>query len=114
MRHTLWLPFYSGLIGLTYLSLAPLEEFPIPNIISIDKLGHLLVYFMLCALLYLPLKNNKKRYLRWSLMVLTYSAFLELVQHFFIANRYGDFVDFAANALGVFLAVMMFIRRIKT
>tara|TARA_B100000508_G_C11339134_1_gene218245 strand:- start:275 stop:619 length:345 start_codon:yes stop_codon:yes gene_type:complete len=114
MRHSLWLPFYSGLIGITYLSLAPLEEFPIPNIISIDKLGHLVGYFVLCALLYLPLKNRKKPYLRGSLFVLIYSALLELVQHFFIVNRYGDIADLVANAVGVLLAIGIFSKRIKS
>ena len=114
MRFFLWIPFYSGLIGITILSVIPLQELQIPNIVNIDKAGHALVYFALCCLLYVPLKTKKISFQRGSLLVLLYSGILELVQHYFIENRFGDFVDFLSNAIGIGLAVLLISRRIKT
>jgi len=79
-----------------FLSLYPLQK--LPEFQSNDKTQHLVAYFFLA----LPtgLKNPNK----WGLYICFYIIFggiIELVQPF--VNRYGEWLDFFANTIGVIL-----------
>ena len=97
-----WWPVLTGLAlaAITTLSLTPLPELPLPDLALDDKLHHLVAY----AGLALPLALARPR--GWWLGLpafLAWSAAIELVQPF--VNRYGEWVDLAANGAGILLGV---------
>jgi len=82
----------------------------------IDKCIHFFLFFIQ-ALLFLLIKDDKKRFYRentfnYILFVVFYCLFLglsvELIQHFFIETRAGDFIDFTADVLGAITALILF------
>lgn len=88
------------LCSITVLSLTPLAE--LPPAPGSDKLHHLIAY----AALVTPLVLRKPKYW-WFIVVffLAYSGFIELVQPY--VNRYGEWLDMAANSLGLFCGVLL-------
>ena len=86
------------LVAVTALSLSPLPELPLPDAASSDKLHHLVAY----ALLALPVATaGPKGWVRIMIFLLAWSGMIELVQPF--VNRYGEWADLAANAMGLLL-----------
>lgn len=93
-----------------YICIMPAREIPEVGIINADKAVHSVVYGIL-GLLLIPglLKQTTFQSLRcfacsWSFVLCSfYGGILELMQHFFILDRTGDWFDFIANALGAFL-----------
>ena len=61
------------------------------------------MYLILEVLFIIPLKELKNRQ-KWLKIATAFAIFFailtELIQHFFILNRYGEIMDFAANLLG--------------
>lgn len=90
-----WLPISGALLAvITALSLTPLEH--LPDAPGSDKLHHYLAY----AALMLPAALRRPKYL-WALFLfyLAWSGAIELIQPF--VNRYGEWLDLAANAIGL-------------
>ena len=88
----------SGLIAcaICILSLTPLEE--LPDVPGGDKLHHFIAYGALAF----PTAVIKSRYL--IILTLAYLALggaIELIQPY--VNRYGEWFDFIANAMGTML-----------
>ena len=86
------------LVAITALSLSPLPEFPAPDLISNDKLHHMIAY----AALALPVSLARPRH--WWLVLagfLTWSGKMEILQPY--VNRYGEWADLLANASGLAL-----------
>jgi VanZ family protein len=82
------------LAAISYLSLAPLDQ--LPPAPGGDKLHHLAAY----ALLALPSALARPK--AWPLLLCGFVAWggvVELIQPF--VNRYGEMLDFLANAAGV-------------
>lgn len=87
------------LLVIGFLSLLPLSELPAPGG---DKLHHLIAY----TALVIPVALHKPAY--WWLIVLFYFGFsgaIELIQPY--VNRYRDWLDMAANGIGL-LSGMLF------
>ena len=85
-------------IGL--LSLIPLSELPATP--GSDKLHHMIAY----AALVIPVAVSKPKY--WWLIVLLYLAFsgvIELIQPY--VNRYGEWLDMAANSAGILCGLII-------
>ena len=81
---------------------------PIPELISPDKLGHLLAYFFLTASLLWGLAKNKllSKRLIWLAIgaCATYGIVLEFTQFAFFPDRYFEWWDMLANLVGALLA----------
>lgn len=95
-----WLLLSSlNLIILTTLSLWPLDA--LPGVPGTDKSHHLIAY----AALIFPVALRAHRYL-WPLAfaALCWSGMIELIQP--LVNRYGDWLDMAANLAGLGLGVL--------
>ena len=84
------------LIAITFLSLYPLTELTESQ--GIDKIYHLVAYFLLALPSGLKKPNN------WVLFVFLFIIFggvIEMIQPY--VNRYGEWLDFFANTIGVFI-----------
>ena len=80
-------------LAIGYLSLSPLET--LPPAPGGDKLHHFIAYAVLCF----PLSFRDAAAARIILpLAVAYGGLIELVQPF--VNRYGEWGDFAANAMG--------------
>jgi len=90
-----WLVFtLLTLIGITILSLWPLNE--LPSVPGTDKTHHIIAY----AALMLPTTLRKpKRWVLLGLFFIAYSGAIELLQPY--VNRYGEWLDMFANIAGV-------------
>jgi VanZ family protein len=88
------------LLCITALSLCPLKN--LPAVPGTDKTHHFIAY----AILTFPtaLRKPKKWYL-FILFIIAYSGFIELVQPY--VNRYGEWLDMAANTLGVIVGLFI-------
>ena len=94
-----WLAITAVLITvITVLSLTPLDE--LPQAPGSDKLHHLIAY----AALSIPLSLRKPKYW-WFIVIflLAYSGLIEIIQPY--VNRYGEWLDMAANSLGLILGI---------
>ena len=90
----------SGLAAITYLSLSPLDR--LPDAPGGDKLHHLVAY----ALLALPACLARPRGFPALLCVfLAWGGAIEMIQPY--VNRYGEWLDFLANAGGVGLGFVL-------
>ena len=90
-----------------------MEKVPLPSVVGWDKLGHFFMYFLLELLFLYALNFKKKGVFTWSLLAIVFSGITELIQHFFIVNRYGEWADFIANAIGIIIAYLIVRRNIK-
>jgi hypothetical protein len=82
------------LAAITTLSLWPLEK--LPSVPGTDKTHHLIAY----AVLMFPTALRKPdKWIVFGMLFIAYSGAIELLQPY--VNRYGDWLDMAANAMGV-------------
>ena len=84
------------LMSILFLSLYPLAK--MPEFQGNDKTYHLFAYFLLAF----PsgLKEPRK-FVFFILVFVTFGGVIELIQPFM--NRYGDWLDFLANCIGIIL-----------
>ncbi|MEZ5537472.1 MAG: VanZ family protein [Thiolinea sp.] len=86
--------------SITALSLWPLET--LPDVPGTDKTHHFIAY----AALMFPVALRQPRYWQWlALALVLYSGLIELIQPF--VNRYGEWLDMAANAGGVLCGLLL-------
>jgi len=92
---TNWIAFtLFTLAAITTLSLWPLEK--LPSVPGTDKTHHLIAY----AVLMFPTALRKPdKWIMFGLLFIAYSGAIELLQPY--VNRYGEWLDMAANAMGV-------------
>ena len=96
-RHWVGLTILS-LVGITILSLWPLPH--LPTVPGTDKTHHLIAY----GVLVFPIALRRPAHWKvWVLIFIIYGGAIELVQPY--VNRYGEWLDFAANTLGVCIGV---------
>ena len=88
------------LLIIAFLSLYPLPE--LPGVPGTDKTHHLVAYFLLA----LPLGLKKPN--KWVIFILLFIVFggvIEIIQPY--VNRYGEWLDFLANTIGVILGFFL-------
>ena len=92
---TNWIAFtLFTLTVITALSLWPLEK--LPSVPGTDKTHHLIAY----AVLMFPTALRKpNKWILFGLLFIAYSGAIELLQPY--VNRYGEWLDMAANTTGV-------------
>ncbi len=83
-----------NLLTITILSLWPLEA--LPSVPGTDKTHHLIAYG---ALMFPTALRKPEKWIFIGLLFVAYSGAIELLQPF--VNRYGEWLDMAANASGV-------------
>jgi VanZ family protein len=96
-----WLPVSAWVIAICFMSFTPLEKVSLPQFHAADKLAHVGMYALLEWLIYVPTRNSFNQFKLVSGLAVIFSAFTELIQHYFILNRYGEWGDFIANCLGL-------------
>lgn len=97
LRTNLWLIVTVAVVALiTWLSLNPLPQLPVPDFQMMDKAGHLLAY---CAAAF-PVALAGRRHWPWLiLLILAWSGMIELIQPF--VNRHAEWFDLLANGTGL-------------
>jgi len=82
---------------------------PLNDVAFIDKWTHLVMYGGTCSVIWFEYLRHHERLVFWKLFLYAWlgpilmSGLIELIQPYF--NRYGEWLDFAANSTGATLAV---------
>ena len=104
--------FVTAVVIILYL--APLQEMPeMPDIKFMDKWGHFVMYGGLCLVIWWEYFKQHKSilWLRVTIGAILLPALLggalELMQKYLTTYRSGDWMDFAANCVGVLLAALI-------
>ncbi len=114
-RKHLW--YFTPALGwgifISYYTLIPPHALPKTLVSMEDKALHLLIYFFTAGLLYLgfirySLSNRPKPAQLWFIVGLCalYGGLIEIIQHYWVANRHGEWLDFWANTAGAVLSVL--------
>lgn len=98
-----------------YLSIwfMPPEEMELPSINFLDKWTHFVMYGGTCAVIwreYLRSHHsiNVRKLILWALIAPTVmGGVIELVQAYCTTNRSGEWLDLAADAIGVMMGAVM-------
>lgn len=88
------------LLGITLFSITPLKE--LPEVSGSDKTHHLISY---AALAYPAALRRPAGWKRIIIIFALYSGLIELIQPY--VNRYGEWLDFIANLLGLLLGSLL-------
>jgi VanZ family protein len=88
----------------------PISEGEEPWLENQDKLGHFIFYAVLS--MFLIKTFSKEISIQYpmnsgALISLIFGVLIELGQHFFTNDRYGDFMDVLANGSGILLVVIL-------
>ena len=84
-------------------------ETPLSHVAFIDKWTHFVMYGGTCSVIWWEYLRHHQRLNAWRLLVWAFvapvlmSGVIELVQANFTTNRQGEWLDFAANSVGVVL-----------
>jgi VanZ family protein len=105
--HTIVFIVYAGIVAVTSLSPGGNQ-----GVEHLDKVVHLLVYYIFAVLGYRMLAN-KRYYLYLCLGIVVYSGMIELGQSY-IPGRDMSIYDLLANILGVTLGALVVNRRVLT
>lgn len=98
----------------TFLSFFKPPKTDVDDVPGIDKLVHTAMYFLMAGLLWLEFYKGKKKtkapiwhaWIGAFLCPLVYGGVVELLQEYCTEHRGGEWLDFAANSLGVILAAV--------
>lgn len=90
--------FLLGWLGISLATLTPLEQLPV-HVPGSDKLHHVVGFFgwtiMIAA-------GKQSRFIMLCCFIFLWGGAIEIIQPYI--NRYGEWLDFAANSLGIALA----------
>lgn len=100
------------LLIMTYLLFIPAGQLPskpflhIPNI---DKIVHFILFFILCLLIFRPVKQFTANFYFWSpLLTLVTAILLEYFQQKITPSRHSDIYDMWANVAGLSCATFFY------
>ena len=93
-------------LSILVLSLSPLTE--LPDVPGNDKTYHLIAY----AILAFPTSVTNQKVLSMTLLFILMGGAIEIIQPY--VNRYGEWLDFIANTIGVVigLAIGLFLNKL--
>lgn len=112
-----WINFVPALIWgffILYFSLMPGNR--VPDLLTEinDKLVHSLIYFVSAGLIYLGfVRYNLSNAITGRMLAVIIAictivgAVVEVLQHYWVENRNGDWQDFLANTLGSLVCVLL-------
>lgn len=89
----------------TTLCLMPIEDPPLKGVPFIDKWTHMALFGGIASIVTLELAINRRLDLRWlaPCAAALYGGAIELMQAYLTTCRSGEWLDFAADALGAFV-----------
>jgi VanZ family protein len=110
-----WFSFVPALIWLLFIVVGSfMSTSNVPKIAVSDKGIHFIFYAIFAFLLYFPLRVNTKRsftFVTTSVLVLlvglALGAVVELIQHYFIIGRFGEYLDILANTIGLLVGLLI-------
>ena len=95
-----------------YLLFMPASQLPSEPFLKIphfDKIVHFSLFFMLCILLFRPVKQHTPNFYFWTpVLALLLAVTLEFFQQKITASRHTDVYDFFANTVGLLTATVFF------
>lgn len=103
------------MVGVLFLSTRVLEGIPIPLFKGSDKIVHFIFYAILVGLLSFGYVKGE----RFNLSKLLFSAYwsvlfgglIELIQHYLVKGRSGEWEDFLANTIGILFSSYIIYRK---
>ncbi len=87
-------------IGLSYVSLMPLNGMHLPPVANADKVVHFFLYFFLTIFWLLAFPNFRHHKIRLIVLVISWGIMIEFLQEYAVTYRTGDPFDALANTLG--------------
>jgi VanZ family protein len=97
--------FYILLITIYVLCIVPIKDLPVVDFSYIDKIEHLLVFFLLTANFYFCY-FSKIKFKEIFILLLSYGFLIEITQ-LFIKYRSFELLDLLADIAGIFLFFML-------
>ncbi|EAR13500.1 hypothetical protein PI23P_03362 [Polaribacter irgensii 23-P] len=94
-------------VGILYLSLIKIPIHESIQIKHLDKLQHGVAYATLCITWLIALQKKQKKY-AIALCCILFGMIIEVLQYAITNYRTGDYLDVAANSLGVLLGLLLF------
>ena len=95
-----------------YLLCMPADQLPTEPFLKIphfDKIVHFSMFFILCVLLFRPVKLHTPNYYFWTpLLAFVLAVLLESIQHKISVSRHTDVLDLLANTTGLLTATVFF------
>lgn len=105
-RLALWI------VIMCYLLFIPASQIPgkaFLNIPNLDKIVHFGMFFILCLLLFRPVKQFTPNFYFWTpLLALVLAVSLEFLQEHITASRSSDAFDLLANSAGLAFAAIFY------
>jgi VanZ family protein len=110
---TIWfIPAIAVALGIFLLSTFLAIPIQVEGVSYVDKIEHCFAYFVLVLSFLIAFKKSDKLSTKWSYWLLSlaslYGLALELAQYIFFSNRFFEWVDAAANVLGVHIGFVVF------
>lgn len=59
------------------------------------------MYVILEYFLFIGVKRVNKAFIAITVFAIVFSGLTELIQHYYVTNRYGEWMDFVANLAGI-------------
>ncbi|MDP2174189.1 MAG: VanZ family protein [Candidatus Cloacimonadaceae bacterium] len=99
--------------GIWTVSSIPAEDIPSVKIISIDKLMHISVYFILALMVNRVFSNYSlsKKYALLIYLAMLVSAGLDEYHQYYIPGRSVSVYDFIANSIGLLSGMFIYLRK---
>lgn len=107
-KYTYKLIIWSFIIA--YLCFSPSDGFKNVNISipHLDKVVHFVMFYIFGVLSEALVNKTQMRRKIFVFLGLAYALSIEIVQHYFIVSRSGDWVDFIADGVGLFAGIYTF------
>lgn len=114
MKWLKWVLLLVWVFIICILSFSSLDKIQIKSAIGVDKVAHIGMYFILGILAFVAQNKFSIGYTILMLLSFLLAFSTEIVQHYFILNRTGDYADFVANTIGLVFAFLLMKRIYKT
>jgi len=106
MKKLRFVPLIFWVLAICWLSFSPLQEFKIKPVVGVDKIAHVAMYGLLMWFLFVA---QLKGSMHTILIIFAFALALatELIQHYLVSNRTGDWIDFIANCFGLIVVFLL-------
>ncbi len=103
------------MVSVLYLSTRTISGIPIPLFSGADKIAHFVFYsIMVCLVAWGYHKRHRLNLSKlllaayWSVL---FGGLIELIQHYLVEGRTGEWADFMANTIGVLIGSFIIYQR---
>jgi len=95
-------------LGISYISLIPLDDINLPNFNFADKIVHFLLYFFLSILWLLAYPSLWKIKKAYFIVLVAWGVMIEILQAKFVQGRSGEIMDVLFNTLGILIGFYIY------